>query len=573
MRRGTLSGLLLLTLVAGCARLHLGDGGGDRELQERVRAELKVARPDYVTRDAEGKRLWKQTRSFYEARQFAPAWIDNRKPRPQMDALIAAIESAREEGLDPEIYGISGLEARRKKASEGFLTKRGFEPGEAGALDVWLTYLYMNFASDLADGFSDLARSDDTWKIEPERFDPLAHLEDALARNRIAESLKELTPSAPQYQALRQALASYRTQAEKGGWPAVPGSLRLKPGQTSAGVPALARRLAASGDYTGPIAPDGRAARYDGRLQDAVRRFQARHGLPDDGVVGPTVVAAMNVPIDARIRQIELNLERWRWLPRDLGERYVLVNIPAYRLEVWEQGRTALTMKVVVGKKDSPTPIFDDRMTYLVFSPYWNVPPDIARDETLPSLMKDASFLQRSNMEVVDESGKVVDPSDVDLGDVERYRFRQRPGGDNSLGLVKFMFPNQFNVYLHDTPADSLFERTGRSLSHGCVRVEQPEALAAYVLRDQPEWTPERIQEAMHSGEERTVKLTSPVPVYLGYWTAAVTPEGLVQFTNDVYGIDQRQSAALARKIGIRTRLSTPDRSLARNRKPRTDPS
>jgi len=266
-------------------------------------------------------------------------------------------------------------------------------------------------------------------------------------------------------------------------------------------------------------------------------------------VVGAAAVAQMNVPVDQRIAQIALNLERWRWLPPTLGERYILVNIPEYRLEGWDHDRVPLSMRVVVGKKDTPTPIFTDDMTHIVFAPYWNVPSDIARKETVPSVLKDPDFLTRTNMEVLDKSGTPVDPSSIDLENAGAYRFRQRPGSSNSLGLVKFMFPNQFNVYLHDTPTDSLFARAMRSFSHGCVRLEQPVELARYVLGDQPDWTAERIDEAMHAGQERTVKLTQALPVYLGYWTARVSADGLLQFRGDLYGIDARQTTILTETL------------------------
>jgi murein L,D-transpeptidase YcbB/YkuD len=244
-----------------------------------------------------------------------------------------------------------------------------------------------------------------------------------------------------------------------------------------------------------------------------------------------------------------MNMERWRWLPRDLGDRYILVNIPEMRLDVYDGDRVPLTMRVVVGKKDTQTPIFNDEMTHLVFSPYWNVPESIAQGETLPAVINDPGFLQRTNMEVVDKAGNVVDPSSVDLHDPTAYRFRQKPGADNSLGLVKFMFPNQYNVYLHDTPADSLFERAARSFSHGCVRVEDPVALAQYVLRDQPEWTADRIREAMHAGTEKHVKLKEPIPVFLGYWTARVRPDNTVQFRKDVYEVDGRLNRLLQNRV------------------------
>ena len=548
-RDTTVIGVLLMTVAASaCGRLRLDDGGdGDPRVRESLKTELgSKTRPAYVTADAEGTRLWKLTRAFYERRHHSLAWIGDELPRPQMDALLRAVRSADREGLDPELYGLPFLESRRQEASKGFLTKKGFEPVEAGRLDVVLTYVYMKYASDLADGVADLAHADPTWQIKPEKFDPLTTLEKALAEDHVEESLNGLSPDTPHYRALRDALADYRKRAAAGGWPALPESLKLKPGQSGPHVTLLARRLAASGDY--PEGAAGQRTTYDKNLQEAVERFQRRHGLEPDGVVGRSVVAELNVPIEYRIRQIELNLERWRWLPRDLGPRHILVNIPAYRLEVWENGNIPVQMRVVVGRKDTPTPIFNDTMTYIVFSPYWNVPPDIAKNETLPGILRDAAFLGRNNMEVIDARGNVVDPSDIDLDDPDLYRFRQRPGAGNSLGLVKFMFPNQFNVYLHDTPADSLFARAMRSFSHGCVRVENPQALAEYLLKDSPEWSVSAIEEAMHAGEERNVKLTAPIPVYLGYWTAVASPEG-VEFRSDVYEIDHRQAAKLAERL------------------------
>ena len=399
-----------------------------------------------------------------------------------MDALIRAIHTADREGLDPELYSASLLDQRKQESSRGFLTKRGFNPTEAVSMDVWLTWLYMKFASDLADGVSDLAHADPTWQIDVTSFDPLTELESALRDNRIAESLFELTPTDPEYRALQQALDDYRGAAAHGGWPKVPANSRLKPGQSSPTTGALAKRLAASGDYAGNPIAEGHSAVYGSDLQEAVKRFQRRHGLPDDGVVTPAVAAEMNVPIEARIGQIELNMERWRWLPRDLGARHIVVNIPEMRLNVWDHGSTPLSMRVVVGKPDTQTPIFNDKMTYLVFAPVWNIPSDIAEKETLPAALRDPGFLDRMNMEIVDASGARVDPAGIDLGSPDKYRFRQRPGTSNALGLVKFMFPNQFNVYLHDTPAESLFARASRSFSHGCVRLEQPEKLAQYVL-------------------------------------------------------------------------------------------
>jgi L,D-transpeptidase YcbB len=504
------------------------------------------APPPFVGRDKHSQKLWALTKQFYETREEALIWTDRGKPRPQMDQLIDKLQHVDREGLDPALYNAPGLALKRAEADRGWIVKKGFEPDQAADLDVALTYLYLQYASDVTSGVGDLSHADPNWQIRAKKIDLLATLADAIDNNRVGQSLDGLLPQHRHYTALRDALAKYRQIQQQGGWPQVQSNLRLKPGQQSDAVVTLARRLAVTGDFAGT--PDG-TTEYGPELQEAVKKFQRRHGLEPDAVIGPAVIAQMNVPVEQRIADIQLNLERWRWLPHDLGDRYVLVNVPEFRLEVWDQGKVPLAMKVVVGKKDTPTPIFNDDMTQVVFAPYWNLPTSIVQKETLPRAIRDPGFLQRMNIEVLDKGGHAVDPSTVDIDNPSAYRFRQRPGTSNSLGLVKFVFPNNFNVYLHDTPADSLFARTTRMFSHGCVRVEQPEDLARYVLADQPEWTPERIEEAMHAGQEHGVKLTRPLPVYLGYFTTRVSPDGLVQFRNDIYGIDAKQTSMLAKVI------------------------
>ena len=257
------------------------------------------------------------------------------------------------------------------------------------------------------------------------------------------------------------------------------------------------------------------------------------------------------------VKRLQTNLERWRWLPRDLGARYLLVNVPMYEMQMVERGVVVASMRVIVGAPETPTPLFSDRMTYVVFSPYWNIPESILREETLPRLVNDPGYLARNKMEVVGTSGEVIDPASVDWSDAEAargLRFRQAPGPENALGLVKFIFPNHFSVYLHDTPGDSLFQRTSRALSHGCIRVEKPVALAEYVLRDR-RWTRERIQAAMHSRREQIVRLQESIPVHIGYWTVWVQPDGAASFVDDPYALDDRG------QTGVRVRMrsdSTP---------------
>ena len=480
---------IVIILVA--AIIASSCGTDDRLARARIREHVEAARtPEYATRTKEARRLWTSTRDFYRARAFAPVWLDQLRATATMEALVAAVKRAGRDGLDPVLYDIAFVDER------GGTGRKRFSEEDAGEVEVRLTLAYMQFASDLADGVSDLARSNPAWHMRPRTFDPAAHLATAIADRKIVESLDALRPSNQEYRALGALLADYRNRASHG-----------------------------------QSAPD------TDRVSLAERMKQ--------------------------IELIELNMERWRWLPRERAAKHIVVNIPAFRLDVWERDTVALSMRVVVGKKDTPTPIFNDAMTHVVFSPYWNVPPTIAKGETLPSALGDPSFLRRTNMEVLDEKGQVVDPAAIDFERAGDYKFRQRPGSGNALGLVKFMFPNEFNVYLHDTPADSLFARASRSFSHGCVRVEQPQALAEYLLKDRAEWTRETITEAMHAGVERTVKLREPVPVYIGYWTVDVTPDGKATFLPDVYGLDARQGAALNERLA---RARQPARIASRDR-------
>jgi murein L,D-transpeptidase YcbB/YkuD len=312
---------------------------------------------------------------------------------------------------------------------------------------------------------------------------------------------------------------------------------------------------------------------YDSTLVAAVIRFQDHYGLETDSAIGVATLTAMNVPLDQRIGQIELNMERYRWLPDDLGSRYILVNIPDYHLHAYNDGKEVLTMRVVVGKDyENPTPVFADSMSYVVFRPYWNVPPRIIKEEIIPLTKKDPSYITKHDYEIL-RGRELVDPGSIDWAKVDtahfRFQVRQKPGPLNSLGLVKFMFPNQFDVYLHDTPARSLFRRAGRAASHGCIRVEKPELLAQYVLALNPEWDAKKIHEAMVRQDPkdvtpRQVTLRQKVPVYIVYFTAFVQ-DGIPRFRHDLYGTDQRAIARLrqGRTIGGDQQLALELRKLA----------
>lgn len=372
----------------------------------------------------------------------------------------------------------------------------------------------------------------------------------------------ELTPPLAQYRQLRQALARYRELAAGPAFAALPAlgkAGKVRPGETYDGAAALRERLVAFGDLPPDAAPA--STHYDETLAAGVANFQSRHGLDTDGVIGRGTLAALSVTPAQRVRQIELALERLRWLPHRSGRPFIAINIPMFRLWAWDadapEAAPAVRMGVIVGRAvRTQTPVFADEMTHLIFRPYWNVPRSILRNEVLPAAEADPLYLRRNDMELVAGQGddaKPIEASPENLAAARAgaLRIRQRPGPKNSLGLVKFIFPNDDNVYLHGTPARQLFGRSRRDFSHGCVRVEDPPALASWLLRDQPEWTRERIEAAMTGGTTRQVNLRQPVPVILYYVTAAVTPDdGLLHFADDLYGHDRSLERALAARRG-----------------------
>jgi len=297
------------------------------------------------------------------------------------------------------------------------------------------------------------------------------------------------------------------------------------------------------------LAASLRAAADEGKVRESLEALAPNH--PQYKGLQAALVKYRKEGNQEAVEKIVMNLERWRWAPRDLGERHILVNVPTYQMQVVEDDKPVLAMRVIVGAPDTPTPLFSDQMTYVVFSPYWNIPEKILREETLPRLAEDPDYLTRNNMEVVGTSGEAVDVSGIDWTDEEatrELRFRQAPGPENALGLVKFIFPNHFSVYLHDTPGDRLFNKETRTLSHGCIRVEKPVALAEYVLRDKANWTAQKIEAAMNGKTEQTVRLKAPLPVHIGYWTAWVGEDGNVTFAPDPYGLDRKQAAVRARR-------------------------
>jgi murein L,D-transpeptidase YcbB/YkuD len=488
---------------------------------------------------------------FYEQRDFVPAWVDGEGRFTQAEYLVGSIHEGVLEGLKPDVYHLTAIEALLTDIKEAGSAGRPLDPGVLSDLDLLLTDAFLIYGSHLLSGRVDPETIHSKWLVMSREEDLAGLLRTALEEKRVDQVLAGLLPRYPGYADLRQALLKYRgIEEEEGGWPPVPEGPTLHEDERDERVPALRARLIASGDLDGD--EEGEAQRFDPRLVQGVRRFQGRHGLTVDGVVGPATLAALNVRVEERIRQIELNMERWRWLPDDLGRRYILVNSANFALEVIEDGERVQAMRVVAGRKARSTPVFTGKMTYMVLNPYWNIPHKLAVEDILPRIKEDPGYLTRRKIRVFESWENLapeIQPETIDWSGITAdnfsFKLRQDSGPSNALGRVKLMFPNKFAVYLHDTPARHMFARNQRDFSSGCIRIEKPIDLAAYVLQDDPEWTREKILHAIESGKNQIVWLPEPIPVHVLYWTAWVEGDGTTHFRNDVYDRDGPLDRAL----------------------------
>jgi len=460
------------------------------------------------------------------------------------NALISRLKNAEADGLDPNDYPSKQLATI--SATGPSADKRGL-----AIIELYFSSAFLEYASDLKVGRFLPSKVDPNFFIESRTIDQQAALKDLAQTDSIDRFFDAWQPPGQRYAALRTVLAKYRALAAKGGWNTVPLGESIKPGMSDPRIPAIRARLSLTDVASGEVGT-AEGQLYGNALVEVVKRFQARQGLEGDGVIGSTTIVAMNVPVQERIKSIILAMERLRWMPENLGQQYLIVNIAGFELRRVNAGKVEERMAVVVGKPYHRTPVFSDRIRFLEFNPYWNVPPDIAVNEELPVLRRNPAGLSAQGFEVV-RGNQVSDPSSVDWSSVGPghfpYQLRQRPGPNNALGRVKFMFPNPHNVYLHDSPARNLFERNVRAFSHGCIRLSRPLDLAEQVLRvgGVQGWSKERINDVVASTKNTVVNLREPLPVHITYLTAWAD-DGVANFRQDIYGHDAKLLAALEGK-------------------------
>ncbi|WP_404366046.1 murein L,D-transpeptidase [Marinobacter sp.] len=511
---------------------------------DQVRQRIEALHAGYPVSALGERLLARQALSnFYEDRGYALAWerVEDR------NALVAAIENVSADGLIPTDYHFAALKELMSQPLEDLQLEELID------LELLLSDGFLMLGSHLLEGKVNPETIDVEWVANRRQRLLAPVLTSALQAGDVAAAIDGLRPAHAGYHALVQARKELAAELSGQEWHLIASGPAIKAGTRDERMPAIRSRLDLTVEgQEGDTAAQPDEMVYDPALVFAVKQFQARHGLEADGVVGRATLAALNISPEMRLHQIDLNLERWRWLPDDLGETHVMVNIAAFELKLVDRGQEILRQRVIVGRPFRQTPVFSDRIRYLVINPTWTVPRKLMVQDQLPEVIRDASYLERLGFHVYQGWGanrQLIDPATVDWSSLSArnfpYQLVQQPGPLNALGQIKFMFPNKFDVYLHDTPARGLFGKTERSFSSGCIRVEDPLELARLLLASQADWSGERIQQTVASGQLQTVLLKKPVPVHLEYWTAWADEAGQVQFRNDIYSRDQRLLAAL----------------------------
>ncbi len=495
---------------------------------------------------------------FYRARDFRPAWIDDGLALAAAESLVGALRLVSGDGLNPGNYHLAAIETLIGEIKAPGKKPDRIDPEALVDLEMLLTDSFLLCGSHLAHGQVNPETVNSEWFIKGPTEDLTAVLEKGLAGKDIAGALDSLRPQNSVYRGLREAYKNFGEEAGMNDGPPFPPGPKLKKGAREPRIEALRNRLAALEDFDPP--EDGDRLLFDGRLEEALKSFQRRHGLDPDGVAGASTAAALNVSSGSRRAQIRANLERWRWITRDLGSRYILVNIADFRVDVVEDGRKALSMPAIVGTAYKRTPEFSGKLSVIEINPAWNIPRTIVAEEILPKLKENRRYLADTGIRIFknwSENAPEIDGYEIDWSrvgpDKLPFRFRQEPGPENPLGRFKFLFPNKFDVYLHDTSQPWLFARAVRNFSHGCIRIEKPIELAEFILRDDPDWDRQKILEALEEEKTRLIRVRKPIPVHVLYWTAWLGDDGRMEFREDIYSRDAALVRALEERAGTAT--------------------
>ncbi len=552
---GFLFEFLLLFLLAGTAGANLRAMGPTRPtdgptIQDELRALAgRATLPDLRWPDFSDYVI--QVQKFYEPTDYAPAWIQNMNLTPQAHSLITLLKQADTKGLDPDDYDATRWSARIEKL------RQSRSAADLAHFDLALTVSVMRYLSDLHLGRVNPRYFHFGFDVEHNKYD-LSHFvrERLVSSPDVEAALANVEPPFEGYRRTEKALGLYLQLAQRddGEQLTIP-KRPVVPGDRYSSTKRLQRLLCLVGDLRPDACRAETADVYTSALAGGVAHFQARHGLQQNGHLDEATTRELNVPLAERVSQLQLTLERWRWLPHEFSQPPIIVNIPEFRLRAFDQNeKVVLAMNVVVGRAyRRQTPVFAKDMKFVIFRPYWNVPLSIQRSEVVPNIERDRSYLAKKDYEVVTHEGEVVTSGPISDDILHKLRagtleVRQRPGPRNALGLVKLMFPNEYNVYLHSTPSPELFARPRRDFSHGCIRVENPVDLTTWVLRNNPGWNKARVQSAMQTGKDNTqVNLVKPIPVLILYGTAIVDDQGEVHFFEDIYGHDAALQRVLAK--------------------------
>ena len=482
-------------------------------------------------------------RQLYADKEYQPIWVAGNGPNHRANSFLRCLQSSYRDGLNPQDYQLQTLQRLWKERI----------PERLAQLELLLSDTFVQYAKDMYQGQVIPQTVDQEWFLDLPELEMTSLFEQAQSDESICHSIFLLRPNHPQYTRLRQALAEYRQIQQQGGWSAIPSGTLIKPDMEDEQVPLIRHRLIISGDYFGR---DSNSQLFDQELSEAIKQFQHRHAIYTDGMVGDETRIAMSIPVEQRLAQIQANLERWRWVPRHLGFRYILVNAAGYELEVVEDDERVLSMRVVVGKRDRPTPVFTSDLQFVDFNPVWNVPHSIAVKDILPKLQKDSGFTKEHQIQILrgwNQNEHEVNPYEIDWQWYSEKHFpfhlRQPPGRHNPLGTIRFLFPNSHEIYLHDTNHAELFDQPERNYSSGCIRVEKPESLARYLLKDDANWTLQKIREQINSGKSFRTQMGRTLPVYILYFTAWVDEDGRPHFYQDAYQRDRE----LLLELGIPT--------------------